>query len=130
MAALKAKAAMIQKEEPAAEPEMPNAEPPMGDPSRPIPTPCRALAVLPRPVSSDAQPTEQQVWEQAFADALVDQVSGEETSGLGHTGDAGGSEDELIDPAARKHYTNCVKQLQVFSRCMVQLRTMMRLWIS
>ena len=93
------------------------------DAARPIPTPCRALPAIARPVSSDAQPAEQQAWEAAFPtagyeDTLVDKVDENgDYSGLGHATDAAGSDDELLDPAARQHYTPSTLQSPSKSFC-------------
>ena len=96
LAALKARAASLQgsapvvEPEPVAEPE-PIAEPPQEpqtsdakalasppeetllapEPSRPIATPARGIVNVGRPVSSDAQPTEQQLWDQEFTGQLA-----------------------------------------------------------
>ena len=54
--------------------------------ARRLATPSRALAVLPRPASTDAQPNEQQMWEQSFPDTLRDspQAVMEATAGPPH----------------------------------------------
>ena len=79
------------------------------EPSRPIPTPCRSSAELPRAVSTDAQPTEQQRWEQVCLeeglyeqDTLVDEPENPDPY-LGvvqSLGEDANSDDELVPAVA------------------------------
>ena len=78
------------------------------NPSRPLPSPARAAA-LPRPVSTDAQPPEQRLWEDSFPATLPDNVVAEAAQDLGAQDPQKiDSDDDIligdIDPVAKLHF--------------------------